>query len=495
MRKKLRPRFDLCVYVFFAVFYLWMAAQVPYTHDDWDWGISNGIYYLLNGNINGRYAGNLFVVIMTRSQLLKTLIMGVCYFLIPFLLARFAAKGEKNHQAVLFLACNFLILTMNTGIWQQTYGWVSGFANFVISAVFMMIWVQEVFRVCETPLETQPVSRRYTFGCVLGCTVGQLFLENLALFCVILSVLLCILWYIRTKKVPLHALLMTAGAVVGLLIIFSSDVYDALFSTGEAIAGYRQVPMFSGENTGSVFAKLWNQTLTLLPLIFGNNRPICLAVLLLLIWLVLDKHSELPLMGKVLCTAANLALMLYFLLQYRLGGSWHSAAVQAAVSLVYFLIAAAETILLFRRDKWRMWKMLILWCSAPMVIAPLAVTNEAGSRLFFNSNVFAVLFAAMLLARILETASPKTFRRVLCLCLVILIPVVLHFGIVYYEIGACQDARDALIAWAGEYGSFTLELPKFPHAEYLWLPDPAGYNDLLFKYFYGIADYVELSFQ
>ena len=28
------------------LFCLWMCAQIPYTHDDWDWGTANGLVYL-----------------------------------------------------------------------------------------------------------------------------------------------------------------------------------------------------------------------------------------------------------------------------------------------------------------------------------------------------------------------------------------------------------------------------------------------------------------
>ena len=64
-------------------FYLWVAAQIPYTHDDWDWGLEVGMQHLLKADINSRYVGNLIEVIITRSVILKTLIMGMILTLIP----------------------------------------------------------------------------------------------------------------------------------------------------------------------------------------------------------------------------------------------------------------------------------------------------------------------------------------------------------------------------------------------------------------------------
>ena len=72
------------------VFYLWMAAQTPYTHDDWDWGLDIGIQHLLTADINSRYAGNLIEVLLTRSVFLKNLVMGLVFTALP--LAMFPMK-------------------------------------------------------------------------------------------------------------------------------------------------------------------------------------------------------------------------------------------------------------------------------------------------------------------------------------------------------------------------------------------------------------------
>ena len=52
----------------------------PYTGDDWAWGSKIGIDRLNNWfeNYNGRYVGNLIVLAMTRSNLLKAVIMSFC---------------------------------------------------------------------------------------------------------------------------------------------------------------------------------------------------------------------------------------------------------------------------------------------------------------------------------------------------------------------------------------------------------------------------------
>ncbi|MBQ7936846.1 MAG: hypothetical protein IJ333_10955, partial [Clostridia bacterium] len=74
------------------LFWIYIAALVPYTHDDWEWGIDAGLEQWLTGAVNNRFAGNFFVVIMTRSSLVKVLLMGAILFALPVLMA-FLTEG------------------------------------------------------------------------------------------------------------------------------------------------------------------------------------------------------------------------------------------------------------------------------------------------------------------------------------------------------------------------------------------------------------------
>ena len=75
----------VCGFIFLAAlcFCFWLASKIPYTHDDWHWGISAGFQEFISAAVNSRYAGNLLVVIMTRSAFLKTVIIGATLFLLP----------------------------------------------------------------------------------------------------------------------------------------------------------------------------------------------------------------------------------------------------------------------------------------------------------------------------------------------------------------------------------------------------------------------------
>ena len=56
------------VLLIFLAACLYIAWKVPYTHDDWDWGLPVGVERLVTAGLNSRYAGTALVLAMTRSQ-------------------------------------------------------------------------------------------------------------------------------------------------------------------------------------------------------------------------------------------------------------------------------------------------------------------------------------------------------------------------------------------------------------------------------------------
>lgn len=66
-------------FVLLAVIFL-LSLLFPYSGDDWAWGSVYGLERLKAGfaGYNGRYFGNLIVLVLTRSNLLKALVMSLC---------------------------------------------------------------------------------------------------------------------------------------------------------------------------------------------------------------------------------------------------------------------------------------------------------------------------------------------------------------------------------------------------------------------------------
>ena len=90
-------------FMFCGIFFLIAVCLVylfPYSGDDWAWGSSLGIDRLNKwfDNYNGRYAGNLLVLALTRSNILKTIIIAIALTLFCILPKLYY---KSNHISVL----------------------------------------------------------------------------------------------------------------------------------------------------------------------------------------------------------------------------------------------------------------------------------------------------------------------------------------------------------------------------------------------------------
>mgnify|MGYP000063744456 FL=1 len=85
MNKVKKWQWGLLFFVLCALCFLY-----PYTGDDWAWGSSIGIERLNAwfDNYSGRYFGNLIVLALTRSNILKTIVMSACITLIVWMITK-----------------------------------------------------------------------------------------------------------------------------------------------------------------------------------------------------------------------------------------------------------------------------------------------------------------------------------------------------------------------------------------------------------------------
>jgi len=482
----------------FAIFYLWLAAQVPYTHDDWDWGLPVGLEHLLTANINGRYAGNFFEVVMTRSEVMKALIIGICNLSIPLIIASLVFPGSEKAAVTNRIACfllgNILLLTIKRTIWQQTLGWIAGYANFGISAVFLLIVVRQLLRVFHTsPAEPQP--RPLFLAAVFVCTlVGQLFLENVAIYVVLASSLVLFLYYKKTKRISRLYLLMVIAGVIGIVLLFNSSIYATLWSDGEAIGGNRQLHMNSQSSIRSLVVLCLKQFAYLPSKIWADNLVLCLGIILLLDVLLINKNGLRTSLRCVLCIVNTVfACVFLFHRLAALSTRLYLLSVNF-VSGLFFLTILWELYLLYKEDLPHFWALAFLWASPLCLQLPLVFTSESGARLFLTSNVLLMYFAAFLFRSCLQYLSKKQWLTCALGCISILL--ILYHGNIYSEIGACKQQRDEIIADAIATGADAITLPQYPHLEYLWLPNPLQEHRLrYFKGFFGLAEEVTITFE
>lgn len=467
-----------------GAFYIYLAAQIPYTHDDWDWGLANGWEQLITANINSRYSGNLFEVLMTRSELFKSLFMGLVFTALPIAIAAFTAK-DKSKTVSLILASNILLLLIPQVIWQQTYGWVAGFANFVTSA----LWVSLFFLFSQSLFQEKAQMPKGVLKCFLVgvfCVSMQLFAENITVFMVGVSLVFWIASGIKWRKISGYYTMMLFGTIIGAVIMFSSSMYETLLSTGQAVDGYRELTfdVESGlfEIVSGFLARFFGE---FLPGIYGgDNWFYCVIISMLFIVLlaqVKERKLKYPMIGLVILS--TIAVIMMALTEKG------SIKILASVSVGYFLSIFLSIIVAFSDKKLTMLKLSGIWWAHPLVMVPLVVINTVGERSFLMPVVFLIMFIAALLS---EVKINWRLDKVLSICLLVLI---IYWGAIYTDIGSVKRERAELINEAIVNEASEVILPQFPHEEYLWWPDPKSeYRRKYFRLFYGLKENVEIKF-
>ena len=497
MKKKILSRLDILVYALVAIFYFWLVTQIPYTHDDWDWGLDIGLQQLFTANLNARYAGNFFEVIMTRSELLRILIVGSGYFLLPMALSVAAwihckAKGPVI-RLLFFAVANIFILSMPRVMWQLTYGWTAGYANFCISTIFMVALVGKILAIFREDRDSLKPTKASYFDLFAMALIGQLFLENISIFMAGLCLFALIAAWIKEKKLPWTYLLMAAGAALGLYIVFQSDIYQQLWETGKAVDGYRKMSLNSLAGLDETVKSCLNQIVHLTPNMFEENLTLMLAISALLSIAATVKKAGSK-AARITFMAGNTVYFVYLLLNRYLelveGIGWLTL-----INGVYFIWVAVQIPVLFRGRKGLVARLLTTWISVVMVIAPLVVTSENAVRMCFPSSALLNLFALQLLGLVLEEANKRSLIVGLTAAMVVTVLLCGYFGKIYYDIGIAKRERVAYIQQEVEAGSGVILVPQYPHTEFIWRPNPL--YDLRFYYFkefYGIPQSTQLYF-
>ena len=485
------------VYGLFLIFYLWLAAQIPYTDDDWDWGLPVGIQQLVTASLNSRYAGNGLVVLLTRSVFLKTLVMGSAYFLLPLTVSRIFhrhSQEQENRKLFLFLAANVLLLSMERIIWKQTYSWVSGFCNYVIPMIFLSLYLQEMTDLLDRRQKTD--SFLYPAALFAMCFVMQLFIENLALFMVILSLYLCLVSWKQYQKIHRNQIVMLAGNLIGLAVMFSSPIYGHLFGGGAAVGGYREIIVTGNSSLAASLYRFIRQLLIyLIPRTWGDNIVISIVLMAIVSWLQIQKFGF---QGKTrILVILNSLLAVYFATTHLpiFENTIPAIFLRAIINIFYFLSLSLQLFLLYRDDRKKLHKILLLWLCIPGVILPLTVVSECSHRLFLAPLLFSVILALVMLEDILLQANTSLRKRIIALVLISVVLLAGKYGFVYSSIGRTNRHHLELVQNVKASNSQTLVLPAFVYEDYLWYSISnvaADYRYDFFKEYYGVNPDVQV---
>ena len=496
--------FLICVLLIW-VFFLWMFSKTPYGLDDWLWGIPAGFEDFITGNQNGRYVGNLFEIIVTRSVFLKVVLIGTMATLLPVLSVHLVCTEvagstlSKNTQKLfigLFLLATLMYLNIPLEIWRQTFGWIAGFSNFGFSGVLLLLYMKQLFRAQNTERES---SFRDYLGCFIAAFCVSLILENITVYVLAVTVISSVIYTVRNKHCNARHASLLIGSIAGTVLMFSGSVYSSLLSTGHAYNDMRSITFDLSAGLWSNLRVFYMRFVYFFPhYLWGDQWIPCT----LISCLMAVKSNRSKKRGRFLISAFFLLFAVYFVVVRFLGpienyvGRWSDVLTQR-LNLLFFWAGTAAILLFWRTDGSRRSILLFLWLSVPGIILPLLATNTTSdsSRCLLTPAVFLIVFCLMLITDADKIRNAVLIKGINVLLVVLLLVSAGKLIVVSYENGLVMREREALVRSAKEGKAYYLDFPDFPHLDYLWVTEPLGDRQKgFFRAFYQIPDDVEINF-
>lgn len=505
LRHRIEKKPLLCATaLLFWLFWLWQANHTPYGLDDWQWGVSIGLEQLKTASLNSRYAGNALEVIVSRSKMLKTLLMGSMEALTPLFSVLLVQHWRKTQGegpasdrflALLLVMANLVYLTLPREIRAQTYGWVAGFSNYGFSA-FLLVISQGILLSGRKPDKKHSLG--YLFFSFFIGLITQLVLENITIFMVALAVFAALAQLISDRRCSPVTIAFLLGVVSGALIMFSGNIYSSLLTTGhtEGVGRYLSFPV--DMKLTELIPFLYYRALYLLPgNLWGNNWLACTVIALCMA--AAAKNTRLFL--RVSITGICLCFALFFILNRFVGPiesyvpRW-SDVLSQRLHFLFFWMIIIFVVICFHGEKKTRSILLFLWFLSPLAIAPMAAVTSIPGRCFLPSAVFLGEFCLLLLQR--EAAEfPVSVQKIgMVFLAAALAASAVRTTVIFSSLGKAERQREALIDEAKNLQLSSLYLPDYPYEYDHAITEPlkGGGQLIYFREFYQIPDDMELVF-
>lgn len=380
MRKEQKVKIDeiiKCIIMFLVLcifFYF-----VPYTDDDLRWGSQIGMNRLCGGfaGYGGRYLGYLIVMGLTRSVVLKVLFMSAVITMIAYLVRYITRLQTAPYIVVLS------IMMAPLSLFSSTIGWVSGFANYVTSICFTLVYIAYIAYFDRKEVKQQ--SRWLAVPLFLLGIINTLIVEHFTIYNVLLGIFVAAAFALKHK----HIFIQFAGYVVGTLAgawwMFSNSAYCKVLNGKDS---YRDVG--DGVTIQSIYYGLYK----ICKYGYLDNVVMNIVILIVFIFIVLKYRKNLCESKQSLvnsCLLINFAYIIAGILFKKLFDGTDTVNREfrfAFVAVTLLNVFAHVVIVMIFAKYYRCFKKILFFLVSIMIIdTPFLVVNPVTPRVFFGSYI------------------------------------------------------------------------------------------------------------
>ncbi len=468
-----------------------LCALFPFSGDDWYWGSSACDKMLARffSDYNGRYFSNLLCVVLTRMPLLHAPIVAAA--LTGIALCTQVLVGRKDTS--MFWMCLLLVFLVPTAVFAQGLVWTSGFVNYTLSALFILLYIAAIrdcledgYRPCKKPALASALT-------VLGFLLS-LMVETVTVANVVASFAVLVYTKRRHGIFDPAQLAFAIGSIVGAALMFSNGAYlsIALGTDPVQIDGSSYRELAPGGFIHGAFACL-SQSLSPYLVVRAWPMQAFLCVFALFSCIRARRAGK----RRRARLMAGLAVVFLCIAVY---GIWYTLAAPSKLTRLLrcanALACAAQALALLAwcallwRDGRK--KELLVFLYAAALALPLLLVSRYGPRCYLPPYIL----LAVLVCLLADGCAPAPGRKLTgCTCAAAALMCAVLVGL-YAPVHAADVERAQLVEQAKETGAAELELPSLGAGELVWRADPSG--EMLagwFRKFYGLDTSVEIRVQ
>ncbi|MBE6877403.1 MAG: hypothetical protein E7496_11930 [Ruminococcus sp.] len=423
-----------CIVTVYVVFTAIQASCLQLVGDDFWWAQVESIWDVwTESSPNGRYFSNMITFLMVRNEYLRWIIYFFGSLLLFFLMTSILKKSSLcEWKAYAVVSISMLLLPFR--LVRNVTNWVSGFPNYMLSAVFVFFYLH-YFCIPVFSREKVPEFKGKSLCLLLLGFLSALFVENVTIYILMLSVFMIIFSAFRMRKADIGHILYLVGAVAGTVLMFSDRNYHSVIVESSDSAGAR----FTDFSMLEIIMKIYNK---IIPLYIKPFFVCHLVLAVCLVKLYFQKYTE---KSSPKYAKPCLAVVILF--------AFYSATTQIyadfEVTRLNYLTRALETALTFlylisliylyyqflSRELFQ--KCCLFLVSHLLVVAPFLIANPVTGRCFFTEYLFWVLMTGTVLAGVPETEGVQKKMEQLLICSGVLVCTAIfsfmHISNKYYD--------------------------------------------------------------
>lgn len=478
--------------IIFVLLFL-LCLLFPYSGDDWAWGSQIGIDRLNSwfDNYSGRYFGNLIVLALTRSNLLKSVTMSACLTGIIVIVNKLTGR-QKNGVFII----STVLLFMPVTLLRQAVVWTSGFANYTTSIFLTLIYICYVNNIYGDEKPKNSIIAALPLA-VLGFA-NTLIVEHLTIYNILLAIYVIVFTLIKFKKAYVQHIAYFAGAIAGTALMFSNSVYR---SVAEGSDKYRTI----GSEDGIIVKAFKAYFGTIAGEGFSNNILLNLFLVgaCVVIWFMvkgkLSKKSKafgvISITAMVVSIAVMTAFTVISFILYTRGTNGNKVLMLAngAVTAVYIL-AFVVFLFVLPFDKNRKLKLFFIFCSTGCMIAPLFVVTPIGSRCFFAPYVM-MLYLGMEFYSLFDEDIKKKCDKISKVTMITAAVGLIYLFYIYGTVTVANNQRIEKAQQDVQNGIEKIQIEELPYKEYVWCSElDEKVWKRRFKLFYDIDEHIKIEY-